>query len=197
MTAKHSRAFLLGLAAFFLAACDGVAPPASPPELKFRADVQGATLPQPGSGGASGSGCVPATAPLPDGVWFGFIMAWNAEGVEFDPACWYAGEAAFAKAAERGRIRRRMPSISSTTTRRRGASRCRPAPTRAGFRRPTNSPTTTACAKTPATARSAPASRSGSSSTAARPPASGRKSRREGESKCRQLQLIAGTYTYL
>jgi hypothetical protein len=102
MTAKHSGAFLLGLAAFLLAACDGVAPPASPPELKFRADVPGATLAQPGSGGASGSGCLPATAPLPDGVWFGFIMAWEAESVEFDPACWYAGEAASAKAAERG-----------------------------------------------------------------------------------------------
>lgn len=89
--------------ALLLSACDSDAPQVQNSAAPvFRADVPRSTDPLPGSGGAGGSGCVPATAPLPDGVWFGFIVAWDASGVVFDPACFYGNEAAFAKAAERG-----------------------------------------------------------------------------------------------
>ena len=106
MLTRHCAASFVAAFALFLSACDSGAPhaqksaPASAP--LFRADVPRSTDPRPGSGGAGGSGCVPATAPLPDGVWFGFIVAWDASGVVFDPACFYGNEAAFAKAAERG-----------------------------------------------------------------------------------------------
>lgn len=96
------KLFAAPLVALLLTACDGLTPPASAPKPKFVPDTPTPTAPLPGSGGAAGSGCLPANAQLPDGVWFGFIVAWDAQSVTFDPACWYGGEAAFKKAAERG-----------------------------------------------------------------------------------------------
>jgi hypothetical protein len=57
--------------------------------------------PLPGSGGANGSGCPPEGGLL-DGVWFGFVLERTDDGVLFDPACFYFGEAAAAAAAEDG-----------------------------------------------------------------------------------------------
>lgn len=57
--------------------------------------------PLPGSGGANGSGC-PPEGDLLDGVWFGFVLERTGDGVVFDPACFYFGEAAEAAAAEDG-----------------------------------------------------------------------------------------------
>jgi hypothetical protein len=59
--------------------------------------------PQPfaGSGGALGSGCAPGAGPLPDGVWFGHAVRWDAAGIDFDLACFYVGDAAAREAAAR------------------------------------------------------------------------------------------------
>lgn len=102
MTPPPSVAALLCLTALIVVACDDSTPGTPTSQRNFIPDTTNATASLPGSGGAGGSGCLPANAPLPDGVWFGFIVAWDAESVTFDPACWYGGEAAFAKAAERG-----------------------------------------------------------------------------------------------
>ncbi len=58
--------------------------------------------PLPGGDGASGSGCAPGPGGLPDGAWFGFLGDHDATSFEFDLACVYFGEAAWAKAAEQG-----------------------------------------------------------------------------------------------
>lgn len=51
-----------------------------------------------GSDGATGSGCSPGTPDtLPDGVWFGFVADLTATEVEFDLACLYTGEEAYAR----------------------------------------------------------------------------------------------------
>lgn len=46
--------------------------------------------PQPGSGGALGSGCTPNADTLPDGVWVGWIILQQDSQFEFDLACMYA-----------------------------------------------------------------------------------------------------------
>ena len=51
---------------------------------------------------AEGSGCTPGPGALPDGEWYGYVVA-AAEGqVEFDLACWFTGEAAVRAAEEDG-----------------------------------------------------------------------------------------------
>jgi hypothetical protein len=53
--------------------------------------------------GASGSGCSPGdSVTLPEGEWFGFVESTSASGIEFDLACWFAGQAAIDAAAEDG-----------------------------------------------------------------------------------------------
>jgi hypothetical protein len=56
----------------------------------------------PGSDGASGSGCAPGSDALPDGIWFGFITARAADGIDFDLACFYAGDIAYEEGAKDG-----------------------------------------------------------------------------------------------
>lgn len=51
--------------------------------------------------GADGSGCLADAAPLSDGAWFGFVRAWDAAGVDLDPACFYWGAPAAREAAAR------------------------------------------------------------------------------------------------
>jgi hypothetical protein len=58
--------------------------------------------PEPDSDGASGSGCSPRGDDLGDGTWFGYVTAIQPDAVEFDLACWYFGDIAHAKAAEKG-----------------------------------------------------------------------------------------------
>jgi hypothetical protein len=51
--------------------------------------------------GASGSGCSPGDAnSLPEGEWFGFVLATSATVIEFDLACWFTGQAAIDASAE-------------------------------------------------------------------------------------------------
>lgn len=101
--AKGKSARLLVALSFLacaLGACDGLlSKTAQSAEHTFKPD-QGKRL--QASDGAEGSGCLPADALLPDGQWFGFIVAWDRDSVTFDPACRYAGAPANAKAAERG-----------------------------------------------------------------------------------------------
>jgi len=49
---------------------------------------------------ADGSGCMPGTAELPDGEWYGLVPAFDSLGISFDLACWFGGEAAIAAATE-------------------------------------------------------------------------------------------------
>lgn len=51
---------------------------------------------------AARSGCTPGTDELGDGEWFGFVDAASATTIEFDLACWFAGDAAVLAAAEDG-----------------------------------------------------------------------------------------------
>ena len=52
---------------------------------------------------AEGSGCSPGTTgSLPDGEWFGYVAAATTGELEFDLACWFAGDAAADAAAEDG-----------------------------------------------------------------------------------------------
>jgi hypothetical protein len=51
---------------------------------------------------ADGSGCTPGTEELPDGVWYGYADSYDADGIEFDLACWFSGEGAEIAAAEDG-----------------------------------------------------------------------------------------------
>lgn len=54
-----------------------------------------------GSDGALGSGC-PVDDSVPDGVWFGWALAWTESEIEFDPACYFIGERADEVGASRG-----------------------------------------------------------------------------------------------
>jgi len=36
---------------------------------------------------------------LPDGAWYGYAVAWDSTGIEFDLACFYVGSAAAAQAS--------------------------------------------------------------------------------------------------
>jgi hypothetical protein len=56
----------------------------------------------PGSGGAAGSGCSPGSEALPDGAWFGYVVARDGSTVDFDLACLYFGDIAYEKGAEAG-----------------------------------------------------------------------------------------------
>jgi len=58
--------------------------------------------PLPGSDGAGGSGCSPGSGPLPDGVWFGYVVAKSPTEIDFDLACFYFGDIAYTKGAEDG-----------------------------------------------------------------------------------------------
>lgn len=49
-----------------------------------------------------GSGCTPGTEDLPDGLWYGEIADFDTDGISFDLACWFSGDAATAAAAEDG-----------------------------------------------------------------------------------------------
>lgn len=64
------------------------------------------TIPGNGAGwAASGSGCVPGVSDyLPDGIWFGFVLGFEAgpsgsDAVQFDMGCFYEGSAAIEEAA--------------------------------------------------------------------------------------------------
>ena len=57
----------------------------------------------PESEGPNGSGCVPGSDTLiPDGIWFGFILARTEISVTFDMACWFWGDLAEIEAANDG-----------------------------------------------------------------------------------------------
>ena len=56
----------------------------------------------PGSGGAAGSSCSPGAGPLPDGVWFGYVVAKSAADIDFDLACFYYGDIAYTEGAADG-----------------------------------------------------------------------------------------------
>lgn len=58
--------------------------------------------PLPGSDDAAGSGCSPGEGPLPDGVWFGMAEEITSDGIRFDLACFFFGDAANEAAAEDG-----------------------------------------------------------------------------------------------
>jgi len=58
------------------------------------------TGPLPGSEGAGGSGCAPATTSLPDGIWFGFVAAKADTSITFDLACYYFGPVAMEEGAK-------------------------------------------------------------------------------------------------
>ena len=60
--------------------------------------------PLAGSEGASGSGCEPGGDELPDGIWFGYLLAEDPSNatIDFDLACLYFGEPAWTEAAEEG-----------------------------------------------------------------------------------------------
>ena len=51
---------------------------------------------------ADGSGCTPGPGALPDGRWYGLVDSYYAQGIAFDLACWFSGEAAIAASAEDG-----------------------------------------------------------------------------------------------
>jgi hypothetical protein len=51
---------------------------------------------------ADGSGCTPGPGALPDGRWYGLVDSYDAQGIAFDLACWFSGEAAIAASAEDG-----------------------------------------------------------------------------------------------
>lgn len=72
-----------------------------PPGFRVGAPTLFPPEPLPGSDGANGSGC-PPEADLPDGVWYGSAVAAGQDAIEFDPACFFFGEAAEAAAAEDG-----------------------------------------------------------------------------------------------
>ena len=58
--------------------------------------------PLPGSGGAAGSGCTPGAGPLPDGAWFGYVVAKSATAIDFDLACFFYGAIAYTEGAADG-----------------------------------------------------------------------------------------------
>ncbi len=60
------------------------------------------TGPQPGSKGAGGFGCTPASAGLPDGIWFGLVTAKAGNSITFDLACFFFGPIAVEEGANDG-----------------------------------------------------------------------------------------------
>jgi hypothetical protein len=102
-------ALAAGLAVLALAACNSNSKQAQTTTQKPQAGATSTTFSHKNfktmpdaADGASGSGCLADTGPLPDGAWFGFVSAWNASGIELDAACWYDGAPAAKQAADRG-----------------------------------------------------------------------------------------------
>jgi hypothetical protein len=90
-----------------LGACEQQKPPQQqqPAPAQVQGGVQftyGKLSETKASDGAGGTGCRTDSGPLPDGAWFGYIMAWGPSGISFDPACIYDGEAAAKIAAAKG-----------------------------------------------------------------------------------------------
>jgi hypothetical protein len=52
--------------------------------------------------GADGSGCLADSGALPDGIWFGYVMAWTPTSLDLDPACIYTGAEAVKQATAAG-----------------------------------------------------------------------------------------------
>ncbi len=79
---------------------------AAPPVVTTSSAPGTSTVPPttaPAPDGPLGSGCSPGDgATLPEGEWFGFVLATSAGGIEFDLACWFTGQAAIDAAAEDG-----------------------------------------------------------------------------------------------
>jgi hypothetical protein len=70
-------------------------------DVEYRADPDLAPPDAlPGSADAAGSGCAPGVGALPDGVWFGMAEEFTSEGIRFDLACFFFGDAANEAAAE-------------------------------------------------------------------------------------------------
>jgi hypothetical protein len=73
------------------------------PDIEYRASPTVVPPdPLPGSDDAAGSGCTPGPGTLPDGVWFAMAEEITADGISFDLACFFFGDAANAAAAEDG-----------------------------------------------------------------------------------------------
>lgn len=51
---------------------------------------------------AEGSGCTPGTDHLPDGTWYGQVVATGLDEIEFDLACWFISDGAVVASAEDG-----------------------------------------------------------------------------------------------
>lgn len=49
-----------------------------------------------------GSGCAPGPGDLPDGEWYGGVRRFDDQGISFDLACFFVGDAATSAAAEDG-----------------------------------------------------------------------------------------------
>jgi hypothetical protein len=77
------------------------APPVSGPYV-VGTPTLGPPDPLPGGEGASGSGCAPGSDTLPDGIWFGYVVARDAASISFDLACMYFGDIANEKGAAAG-----------------------------------------------------------------------------------------------
>jgi hypothetical protein len=55
------------------------------------------------SEGPSGSGCIPGSnTVIPDGIWFGFVLATSGTAITFDMACWFWGDIAYDEGAKDG-----------------------------------------------------------------------------------------------
>jgi hypothetical protein len=55
------------------------------------------------SEGPNGSGCVPGSDTIiPDGIWFGFVLATTGTAITFDMACWFTGDIAYEEGAKDG-----------------------------------------------------------------------------------------------
>ncbi|HUG31777.1 MAG TPA: hypothetical protein VMM14_02700 [Acidimicrobiia bacterium] len=79
------------------------APSTSTTDAASSTTVLSTTTTSPGGDdGADGSGCSPGPGALPDGEWFGFVVATDDAELEFDLACWFTGDAAVEAAAEDG-----------------------------------------------------------------------------------------------
>jgi hypothetical protein len=65
----------------------------SPPAEPFIVDLTNVLEPppEPGSGGALGSGCTPGIDMFLDGVWAGWVIERAPDHVQFDLACMYSG----------------------------------------------------------------------------------------------------------
>jgi hypothetical protein len=75
---------------------------AVPTPARYEVGTAALFPPAAGSDGAAGSGCSPGTETLPDGVWFGSVVARDGSTVEFGLACFYFGDIAYEKGAEAG-----------------------------------------------------------------------------------------------